>query len=163
MRRYGHVLVAGLLAGLAALAQAAGGGGGGPASGSRPDAATAVQERQLQAALTAQDWPVALALLADLRRQQPENADWWNWTGYAERKRGNLDAAFPAYYEALRLNPAHLGAHEYLGEAYLQAGQRELAEEQLNELGRLCGECREQQELAAALRHDTPRPPEAAQ
>jgi len=35
---------------------------------------------------------------------------------------GDLEQAFRHYHEAVRLNPEHRGAHEYIGEAYLAAG-----------------------------------------
>ena len=48
--------------------------------------------------------------------------------------------------------PAHLGAHEYLGELYLQRGELEQARAQLAELERLCpAGCEERSELAEAI------------
>jgi tetratricopeptide (TPR) repeat protein len=39
--------------------------------------------------------------------------------GCAYRNAGRFDEAFRHYRAALRLNPRHRGAHEYIGEAYL--------------------------------------------
>ena len=49
-----------------------------------------------------------------------------------------MDLVFRHYNEALRLDPKHLGAHEYLGEAYLQTGNVDKAKEQLRTLDKLC-------------------------
>ena len=42
------------------------------------------------------------------------------------------------YSTALRLNPDHRGAHEYIGEAYLMVKNLAKAEEHLRVLDRLC-------------------------
>jgi DNA-binding SARP family transcriptional activator len=50
------------------------------------------------------------------------------------------------------LDPRHKGAHEYIGEAYLQANQPDKAREHLSALKAICGErCEEYQDLAKAL------------
>ena len=50
------------------------------------------------------------------------------------------------------VNPSHLSAREYLGEAHLQAGQPDKAREQLMELERLCGRsCDEYRDLTDAI------------
>jgi tetratricopeptide (TPR) repeat protein len=53
----------------------------------------------------------------------PKNADAWNMLGFTRRKLGNTQDAFDAYWKCLALNPEHFGAHEYMGEAYLQDGK----------------------------------------
>jgi tetratricopeptide (TPR) repeat protein len=63
-----------------------------------------------------------------------------------------LDDAFADYARALQLDPRHLGAHEYLGEAYLQAGQLEKAEAQLAQLKAICGQCEQAEDLAESIR-----------
>lgn len=52
-----------------------------------------------------------------------KNADGWNMLGYTRRKTGDRKGAFDAYWKALALKPEHLGAHEYMGEAYLEEGK----------------------------------------
>ena len=44
-------------------------------------------------------------LLTKAAAADPNNADIQNWLGFAQRKQGNLDAAFAAYNKALKLNP----------------------------------------------------------
>ena len=54
---------------------------------------------------------------------------------------------------ALKLNPNHKGAHEYIGEAYLLDGKPAKAEEHLARLKTICGgsACEEHDDLAKAL------------
>jgi cytochrome c-type biogenesis protein CcmH/NrfG len=59
-----------------------------------------------------------------------------------------MDLVFRHYNEALRLNPQHLAAREYLGEAYLMTGNVAKAKDLLAELDRLCkAGCAEQAAL----------------
>jgi len=77
-----------------------------------------------------------------------KNADAYNYLGYAERNRGNLDIAFKYYDRALALDPKHLGVREYLGETYLLTDNLPKAEEQLSALNKLCFfSCSEYREL----------------
>ena len=62
----------------------------------------------------------------------PVFADAWNMLGFSLRKSGDFDNAMEAYWECLRLEPKHFGAHEYLGEAYLQTGRYDLAQKELD-------------------------------
>jgi tetratricopeptide (TPR) repeat protein len=59
--------------------------------------------------------------------------------GFAYRKLGDYDRALQQYDRALALNPHHRGALEYLGEAYLEMDQPQLAKGMLD---RLVVECR---------------------
>lgn len=99
-------------------------------------------------AIEAKSWSEAVELLGRAAAVEPENADVYNYLGYAERHRGNLDAAFKHYERALALDPKHRGAHEYVGEAYLVVGDLAKAEEHLAALDKLCFfSCREYREL----------------
>jgi Flp pilus assembly protein TadD len=71
-------------------------------------------------------------------KQNPEDANAYNLLGFSQRKTGNLDAAFAAYGRALAIDPAHRQAREYLGEAYLQAGDLAKAQEQLAAIASIC-------------------------
>jgi Flp pilus assembly protein TadD len=104
-------------------------------------------------AIDAQDWKQATQLLSKAALTDPNNADIQNWLGYAQRKQGNLNAAFAAYNQALKLNPNHKGAHEYIGEAYLMAGDVAKAEKHLAELQRICSPipCEESKDLQRAI------------
>jgi Flp pilus assembly protein TadD len=103
-------------------------------------------------AVEAKNWQAALELFGKAAAKQPENANAFNMLAYAYRKSGNLDLAFKNYSEALRLDPRHRGAHEYIGEAYLMAGNLAKAEEHLKALDRLCiFGCEEYDDLKKAV------------
>jgi Flp pilus assembly protein TadD len=104
-------------------------------------------------AVESQDWRTAADRLSKAAAAEPKNADIQNWLGFSQRKLGNLDAAFAAYSEALKLNPKHKAAHEYIGETYLMAGQVDKAEQHLAELQRLCTPipCEELKQLKRAV------------
>jgi Flp pilus assembly protein TadD len=104
-------------------------------------------------AVEANDWKRASDLLAKAAAADAKNADIQNWLGFAQRKQGNFNAAFAAYNEALRLNPDHKAAHEYIGEAYLMTGNLAKAEQHLAELQRLCSPipCEQLKDLRRAV------------
>ena len=95
---------------------------------------------QARAAIGRQDWAGAQKLLHDAVARNPQDADSHNLYAYALRKgdKPALDLVFRHYNEALRLDPKHRGAHEYIGEAYLMAGNVAKAKEHLAQLDRLC-------------------------
>jgi cytochrome c-type biogenesis protein CcmH/NrfG len=107
-----------------------------------------------RAAIARQDWTGAQALLRAAVVRQPQNADAHNLYAYSMRKGPSpaMDLVFRHYNEALRINPQHLAAREYLGEAYLMTGNVAKAKELLAELDRLCkAGCVEQAELKRAI------------
>ena len=61
----------------------------------------------------------------------------WNLVGYSARKLGDYDRALAAYDRCLKIKPDYAPAREYLGEAYVELGQIEMAREQLAWLERL--------------------------
>jgi tetratricopeptide (TPR) repeat protein len=72
-----------------------------------------------------------------------------NYMGFVSRKLGRYDDAISYYSAALRIDPNHLGATEYLGELYVQLGQIDRAERQLARLDELCAYgCEQREELA---------------
>lgn len=80
------------------------------------------------------------------------------YTGYATRKLGRVDEALGYYTRALEVNPNYTVARAYLGEAYLNRGERAKAEAQLVEIQQRCGSgCEEYKELATALAKTTPK------
>jgi tetratricopeptide (TPR) repeat protein len=89
-------------------------------------------------AVEAQNWKVAIDDFGRAAARDPNSADAQNLLGYSWRKSGNLDLAFKHYDEALRLDPGHKGAHEYIGEAYLMVNNLPKAEEHLAALNKLC-------------------------
>lgn len=99
------------------------------------------------------DWNAAIGELERQARRDRTDADVQNLLGYSLRNAGQVDKAFKAYDNALRLDPSHKGAHEYIGVAYLLAKQPEKANEHLAKLKGICGgeACEEYQDLAKAI------------
>ena len=108
-----------------------------------------------RAAIKASDWKKAISELRTAVKEQPGNADAHNLLAYSFRKQAtpDLPKAFEHYTTALKLNPNHQGAHEYIGEAYLMDGKPAKAEEHLARLKTICGgsACDEYDDLAKAL------------
>lgn len=93
---------------------------------------------EAKAAIDQKRYAEALPLLRQVLAQHNNDANAHNLLGFAYRKTGNLDAAFKHYNTALRLNPGHRGAHEYIGEAFLMVNNLAQAEAHLRALNRLC-------------------------
>ena len=140
------LVLAGSLASLTPLAQAADTPSGPP-----------VSERLTNArkAIDAKDWGKAMFELHQAAREEPRNADVHNLLGYTYRKRATPDLAkaFEHYNTALKLDPKHKGAHEYIGEAYLMDKKPAEAETHLARLEVLCGNktCEEYADLAKSI------------
>ena len=117
-----------------------------------PSAQTSVDLTKARALIEKKDWPAAVTELERLAKRDRTDADVQNLLGYSLRNSGQLDKAFAAYNNALRLDPKHKGAHEYIGVAYLIAKQPDKAKEHLAALKSICGEnCEETQDLAKAI------------
>ena len=103
-------------------------------------------------AVKAKDWDKAVLFLTSVTKVEPTNADAQNLLGYAYRNQKKYDLAFRHYNEALRLDPKHRGAHEYIGEAYVLVGNKAKAQEHLAALERICTKrCDEYEDLARAI------------
>ena len=62
------------------------------------------------------------------------------------------EMAMEGYEQALRIDPNHRGAHEYLGQAYVQTKQLDKAKEQLASLETICGtQCEEYVDLKKSI------------
>jgi len=83
---------------------------------------------------------------------RPHSADVLNYLGFTERMVGNFSISLDFYQRALHEDPDHKGAHEYLGELYLDLKDLNSANQQLAELVRLCPDgCVERQTLTNAI------------
>lgn len=150
MRQRSRWLVLGCV-GAVTAALAAGGGGG--RSGPEADEMHAqAGYKQAMAAIDAQRFPEAIELLEKHVWRYDRDADGHNYLAYAYRKSGQLDPAFMHYKRALAIDPQHLGAHEYIGEAYLLAGKMAEAEQHLKVLAGLCAaRCEQYHDLEKAV------------
>ena len=144
MRRIVTMLLLSLLGTAAAAADSS------PSPSVRRDPAL----ERFDAAKDKQDWVAAAAVMREALGANPNNADYHNLYAYSLRKGGtqDMDQVFKHYNEALRIDPKHRGAHEYLGEAYLMVGNVAKAKEELSALDKLCFfGCSEYNELKASI------------
>ncbi len=94
----------------------------------------------------------AITKLDQAVRDAPGDADLLNLVAYSHRKLDHFDIALDHYLKALKIDPEHRGANEYLGELYLKLGQPEKAEERLGVLDKDCFfGCEEFDELEQAI------------
>ncbi|MBY0320072.1 MAG: hypothetical protein K2X72_15215 [Reyranella sp.] len=93
---------------------------------------------QAKAMIEAKNYAGALPLLQQVVQRDPRNADAYNLMGYATRAGGNPRGSLQYYTQALAIDARHLGAHEYLGEAYLMLDQPADADKMLARLDSLC-------------------------
>lgn len=151
LRAFGMVMLF-----ITSVAYGAGGGSSGGSSKSSGD--DMVKDPVIRAAkegIAKQDWSGTQALLKKAIASNPGNADYHNLLAYSTRKGPNPDMSlvFSEYGEALRIDPKHRGAHEYLGEAYLQINDVTKAKEQLASLNKLCTfGCEEYSDLKQSLK-----------
>jgi Flp pilus assembly protein TadD len=105
-------------------------------------------------AVEAKDYKTALGHLTQAAQKLPNDPDVQNLLGYSYRKLGNYDKALEHYRAALKLDPGHRGAHEYLGELYLETDRLPDAESELNALKKSCpwfGKCEEYEDLKGEI------------
>ncbi len=126
------------------------------AAGGEEPAATAKDPviEQALAANAAKDYVRSASILKQALERNPNSADYHNLYAYALRKGPNPDwnEVFRQYQEALRIDPDHRKAHEYIGEAYLMTGDLAKAKEHLAALDRLCVfPCEEYSDLKKAV------------
>jgi Tfp pilus assembly protein PilF len=124
----------------------------GDGESTRPDRRASASFKAGQKAVKAEDYQVAIGHLKKAARKDPKNADIQNLLGYSYRKLGRFDEAFQHYEVALKLNPKHRGANEYLGELYLETDQLAKAEQRLKVLDKACFfGCEEYDDLKEAI------------
>ena len=116
-----------------------------------PDPATPDMTAGYQA-VESGDYASAIVFFETLLIDHPANAEAYNQLGYINRRLQNFDQAFALYSRALELDPAHTGAHNYVGESYLEVGDLAKAEYHLSQLDLLClFGCQDYSELAQAV------------
>ena len=163
----GTLLVAGTMAGTPVFAADSGGGGGGGgggssdggsggggASSSSSDQTSGPSMADARALINASKWTEAIKVLKAIVASSPNNADALNLLGYSLRKSGDMKNALGFYLKALKINPKHKGANEYLGELYVETGDMAKAHERLDVLAKLCGNttCEEYEDLEKAIK-----------
>ena len=106
------------------------------ASGTSPAAMESSAKTQDKAAVSLYDQGVeashnndfqkALPLFEQALQEDPNNPDILNMLAHSQRETGAIDEALANYKKAIELRPKFPEAHEYLGEAYIQAALREV-------------------------------------
>jgi tetratricopeptide (TPR) repeat protein len=116
-----------------------------PATADAPDLTT------VRAKIKAKEFAAARDELFKLVNTH-EHADVFNLLGFSLRKTGDYKNALTYYKKALDYDPKHKGAHEYLGELYVETKQPEKAKEHLAILVTLCPQgCEEREDLEKAI------------
>jgi Flp pilus assembly protein TadD len=90
-----------------------------------------------RAKIKAKDWAGAITELKKIA-ETTTHADVYSLLGFSLRNAGQISEAKVYYAKALDFDPAHKGAHEYLGELYVKVGDMAKAEAQLAILEKLC-------------------------
>lgn len=164
----GALLVAGCLAATPVIANpgsgdggSSDGGGGGSSDGggssggsSSSSEASGPSLADANVYIKASKWPQAIKVLKQIVGGSPNNADALNLLGYSLRKSGDMEHALGFYLKALKINPRHKGANEYLGELYVETGHMDKAKERLDVLAKLCGNttCEEYEDLDKVIK-----------
>ena len=105
-------------------------------------------------AIEAKDFKTAVGHLTKAVQEEPKNADAHTMLAYSYRTVGTFDKSMEHYQTALKIEPGHRSAQEYLGELYLDMNQPENAEKQLATLKKACpmfGKCEEFEDLKKAI------------
>lgn len=128
----------------------------------------AVRYEAPRAAIQRGQWQLALDALTELRQAHPDienEAEFHNLKGYALRQSDvrQLPLAIGHYHKALAIDPTHVEAREYLGQAYLLQGRIDLAEQELKAIelhcqGRTCEAWKDLAQAIAAARKQPARP-----
>ncbi|ODT17046.1 MAG: hypothetical protein ABS54_17950 [Hyphomicrobium sp. SCN 65-11] len=112
----------------------------------------------VRAKIKAKDFKSALADLSGMVDRGVQHADVYNLLGFSLRKTGDYAKALTFYKKALDFDANHKGAHEYLGELYVETGRLPQAREHLAILEKLCPKgCEELEDLAKAIADATPK------
>ena len=98
------------------------------------------------------NWGEAVRLFKRAEMRNPDHADLQNILGFSYRNLKQYELAFKHYRRAIEIDPRHRGAHEYIGETYLLAGDLASAEKHLAALKGICLlPCDEMRQLERAI------------
>ncbi|MCZ6590349.1 MAG: tetratricopeptide repeat protein [Alphaproteobacteria bacterium] len=123
---------------------------------SDPDPLTPSQVKaqlaKAQSSISAEKYRSAIRTLNDIIKANPRNANAYNLLGFSYRKSKDFKRAERNYSRALRIDPKHKGALEYMGELFLETDRRDKAEGLLARLEKLCPNgCEELEDLREAF------------
>jgi len=119
---------------------------------SSPVAATDTALASARGQIERKDWVGAASALTVYVKANPGSADGHNLLGYSLRHLKKYDESVSAYRVALKLDPRHKGAHEYIGMAYVEMKMLDKAREHLAALNKICRlSCEEYRDLKKAI------------
>ena len=102
-----------------------------------------------RSSISKKKWAQAKKDLIKADKLNSKNADVKNLLGFVTRNMNDTKSSMKYYQAALKIDPNHLGANEYLGELYLKLKQPAKAKAQLAKLEKICGtDCAEYKDLA---------------
>jgi tetratricopeptide (TPR) repeat protein len=102
-----------------------------------------------RSSISKKKWAQAKKDLIKADKLNSKNADVKNLLGFVTRNMNDTKSSMKYYQAALKIDPNHLGANEYLGELYLKLKQPAKANAQLAKLEQICGtNCAEYKDLA---------------
>ena len=88
--------------------------------------------------IEAKNYEAAIQDLKHIVADNPKDADAYNLLGYTHRKLKRYGEAEIYYQRALKIQPKHKGALEYLGELYVETNRLDKANEMLVRLNNAC-------------------------
>ena len=94
--------------------------------------------RGVESKIDAKQYQSAINELEIMVEKNDDNADAFNLLGFSNRKLQRYDVAEEYYLQALKIDPKHKGAMEYLGELYVETGRMEQANQMLVRLDETC-------------------------
>jgi tetratricopeptide (TPR) repeat protein len=103
-----------------------------------PSVSVDVELTKARELVASKNWSAATPALAAYVKANPGSADGFNLLGYSLRHLKKYDESLAAYQQALKLDPRHKGAHEYIGVAYVEMKQLDKAREHLAALDKIC-------------------------
>ncbi|MGB3623798.1 tetratricopeptide repeat protein [Ketobacter sp. MCCC 1A13808] len=102
--------------------------------------------------IDAKDYQAAIDELTVIVKKESNNADAYNLLGFSNRKLKRYEIAEEYYLQALKLDPKHKGAMEYLGELYVETDRMDEAHRMLARLDKACFlSCSEKKQLKTAI------------
>ncbi len=124
----------------------------GSASADAGNYSSDVDLKPIMKLIDAGNYESAIDQLHDELDLDPDNPDILSLLGFSYRKTRQFEDALTFYQWALKVEPEHKGANEYLGELYLETNQLDKAVRQLEILDSLCTfSCKEYTKLKKAI------------
>jgi Flp pilus assembly protein TadD len=119
-----------------------------------PDNSTLANDpdfRRAEEMIQQEKWAEAVPFLLRVEAEVKNNADVYNYLGVVYRKHRDFTTARQYYDRALAIDPEHRPTLAYLGEWFLETGNRAGAVEIFEKLKNLCLDCKETRALRDAL------------